>query len=225
MKFSKIYLNNFRQYKGENIIDLNSSKSKPINVIVGENGSGKSNFFRAINWCLYGDQQLKRKDKNLSQINHSLLNEVKKGEKLEMSVVIELIDDSGNNLIFTKKEISIKTTNMKANSIATAKIDDIKYKVEYWDDGHQFIATEFEYNNFVNRTLPFELSKFFFIDGDDLLNTIKSLKQNDIKKHFYSLTKITDAQQVLSNLKRWKSSIKQDNLSRKNQMMLKYLGD
>lgn len=211
MKFSRIILNNFRQYKGENIIDLNSSKSKPINIIVGENGSGKSNFFRAINWCLYGENN----GKNLSQINHSLLNEVKKGSKLEMSVTIELIDESGNNLILTKKEISIKATDMRGNSKATAKIDDIKYKVEYWDDGHQFKATEFEYRNFVNRTLPFELSKFFFIDGDDLLNTIKKLKQNDIKKHFYSLTKISDAQQVYNNLKNWKSKIKQNNLSRK----------
>ena len=47
-----------------------------------------------------------------------------------MSVIIELIDESGNNLILTKKEISIKATDMKGNSKATAKIDDIKYKVE-----------------------------------------------------------------------------------------------
>ena len=106
MKFSRILINNFRQYKGENVINLNSSKLKPINIIVGENGSGKSNFFKSINWCLYGDKS--KNSSKFSQINHSLLNDSKLGDKLEMSVSLELVDSNGNNLIFTKKEKSIK---------------------------------------------------------------------------------------------------------------------
>ena len=40
----KITLENFHQYKGLNTIVLDTSSNKPVNIIVGENGAGKSNF-------------------------------------------------------------------------------------------------------------------------------------------------------------------------------------
>ena len=211
MKFTNITINNYRQYKSENSINLTTSSKKPINLIVGENGSGKSNFFKAINWCLYGPVA----NSKLSPINHSLLNEHKLGEKINMSVKLEFEDNNGKAIIFTKEESCIKTKNMTTLDKAEAKTDNTSFKVEYWDDGYQVKATEFEYNNFVNRLLPKELSKFFFIDGDDLLTLMKTMKKNEVKKHFNALTKINDAEQVMRNLTLWKSKILDDNLSRK----------
>ena len=53
---SKVSINNYRQYKGLNDIELKYSEKKNFNIIEGPNGSGKSNVFNAINWCLYGDE-------------------------------------------------------------------------------------------------------------------------------------------------------------------------
>ena len=44
MKINNISLNNFRQYKGENNIDLTTSGNKNIVLIGGKNGYGKTNF-------------------------------------------------------------------------------------------------------------------------------------------------------------------------------------
>ena len=207
MKFTKITLENFHQYKGLNTIVLDTSSNKPVNIIVGENGAGKSNFFIAINWCLYGDIN--------ADINNSLLNEHDIGDKINLSVKIELEDNNAKPIIFTKSQTSVKTKSMKGDQPAEARVDNINYKVEYWDDGHQLKATELEYENFVNRILPKGLSRFFFIDGDNLLDLMKTMKKNDIKSHFNALTKIDDAEQVLKNLKNWKSKILEENLSRK----------
>ena len=211
MKFTNITIKNYRQYKGENSINLNSSSKKPVNLIVGENGSGKSNFFKAINWCLYGPETTSK----LSPINHSLLNDYNVGEKINMSVKLEFEDNNAKAIIFTKEESCIKIKDMTSLDKAEAKIDNTNFKVEYWDDGYQVKSTQLEYDSFVNRLLPQDLSKFFFIDGDDLLTLMKTMKKNEVKKHFNALTKINDAEQVMRNLKNWKSKILENNLSRK----------
>ena len=105
MKFTKITLENFHQYKGLNTIVLDTSSNKPVNIIVGENGAGKSNFFIAINWCLYGDIN--------ADINNSLLNEHDIGDKINLSVKIELEDNNGKPIIFTKSQTSVKTKSTK----------------------------------------------------------------------------------------------------------------
>lgn len=50
MKIKKIVFNNFRNYKGNHIFELN----KQITILYGENGNGKSSFFDGIEWCLTG---------------------------------------------------------------------------------------------------------------------------------------------------------------------------
>lgn len=50
MKIKKIVFNNFRNYKGNHIFDLN----RDITILYGENGNGKSSFFDGIEWCLTG---------------------------------------------------------------------------------------------------------------------------------------------------------------------------
>lgn len=50
MNLTKIKLNNFRNYKGDQTFDLDSS----IIILYGENGNGKSSFFDGLEWCLTG---------------------------------------------------------------------------------------------------------------------------------------------------------------------------
>ena len=213
MKFVELHINNYCQYKGKNSLNLKTSPKKPINIIVGENGSGKSNLFEAIHWCLYGDKIPSNK---LSNINKSRLNEVKIGDKVKMSVQIVFEDNEKEEVILTKEEISIKTSDLIGSQAAEARIDSTKYSIEYWNDGHQQKTSQFEYENFVNQYLPRNLSQFFFLDGDALLSTIKKMYKSNIimRDHFQFLTKIHDAKQVLKNLKKWREKIIDSNKSR-----------
>ena len=56
MKFSKIRINNFRQYYGNVELDLSTSNERNIVLIGGKNGYGKTNLLLSIVWCLYGDK-------------------------------------------------------------------------------------------------------------------------------------------------------------------------
>ena len=56
MIINRIELNNFRIYKGHNLVDLSPQASKNIYIVSGRNGFGKTTFLMSLVWCLYGGQ-------------------------------------------------------------------------------------------------------------------------------------------------------------------------
>ena len=54
MIIKSITLCNYRLYEGENIIKFRQDDDKPIFLISGENGFGKTTFLHSLIWCLYG---------------------------------------------------------------------------------------------------------------------------------------------------------------------------
>ena len=56
MLFERIELRNFASYYGEQTIDLETSPEKPVVVVLGGTGYGKTTIFDAINWSLYGGE-------------------------------------------------------------------------------------------------------------------------------------------------------------------------
>ena len=60
MKIKKLVLENFGLFRGRNEIHLDTrvvrGKVKPIILIGGKNGSGKTSILEAIRLCLYGSQ-------------------------------------------------------------------------------------------------------------------------------------------------------------------------
>ncbi len=61
MRLHSLFMNNFRQYIGENTIDFAGNTTEPnVTLIWGPNGYGKTGVFRAIMFCLYGDLVLEQ---------------------------------------------------------------------------------------------------------------------------------------------------------------------
>lgn len=54
MIIKSITLGNYRLYEGKNIIKFEIDDDKPIFLISGENGFGKTTFLHSLIWCLYG---------------------------------------------------------------------------------------------------------------------------------------------------------------------------
>ena len=55
MKLQSITLTNFRQFKGTQTFDLSSDDLKPVTLIFGANGAGKTALLNAFTWGLYGN--------------------------------------------------------------------------------------------------------------------------------------------------------------------------
>ena len=56
MIFQTFAVNNFGIYRGNQQFDLSPQSKKPIILIGALNGSGKTTFLHAIDFCLYGKQ-------------------------------------------------------------------------------------------------------------------------------------------------------------------------
>ena len=55
MKIEQLHLHNWRGFEGEQQINFSTDEKKNINLIIAENGTGKSNLMEAIYWCLYDE--------------------------------------------------------------------------------------------------------------------------------------------------------------------------
>lgn len=54
MQITKLTLNNFSSYEDTNVFDFGVEDGKPIVLIGGQNGAGKTSLFTAIKIALYG---------------------------------------------------------------------------------------------------------------------------------------------------------------------------
>ena len=178
MKIDKIILTNFRQYYGENVIDLMTTKEKNIVLLGGKTGYGKTNFLLSLVWCLYGEDIAKidegfkkeiQKDGNYSKFLKSSLNwDVAKEGKSKFSVEIfingiELPEtresDSGSNYkCRIKREFNINSS-----------MDDLDITIE--GIKNSIFHTPDDKINFINDYLiPLEAAKFVFFDAEKIAN-------------------------------------------------------
>lgn len=176
MKIDKIILNNFRQYYGENVIDLTTTDEKNIILLGGKTGYGKTNFLLSLVWCLYGEDIVKidegfkreiQKDGNYSKFLKSSLNwDIAKEGKSKYSVEIFLSNielpetrenQSGNNYkCRIKREFNINSPS-----------DDFDITIEGIQNSI-FNSTDDKINFINDYLIPLEAAKFVFFDAEKI---------------------------------------------------------
>ena len=119
MIIKKIDINNFLCYYGT---DNSFEFADGLNVILGDNGEGKTKFFEAIVWLFEGDKNYE------SKISAKALKEAKEGENFEVSVTMQV--EQFNELKIVKRsfdvtkqegENRISVTNPKIIGIVESK--------------------------------------------------------------------------------------------------------
>ena len=100
MIIKSITLGNYRLYEGKNIIKFKQDDEKPIFLISGENGFGKTTFLHSLIWCLYGRlitevEAEVRKDIANSGYNSFLRNNLNNNVRAKL----DALDDSKKDAI------------------------------------------------------------------------------------------------------------------------------
>jgi len=172
MKISSIVLNNFRQYYGSVVIDLDTNKDKNIILVGGKNGYGKTNFLISIVWCLYGekitqiDESFKRevqKESNYQKFIKQSLNWKSRDEgKSEFSVEIQFEDiDYPANLKVSDNRLLIKRV------FNTQKIDE-SLSILNTEGQELFFELEDKISFINDYLIPLEAAKFVFFDAEKI---------------------------------------------------------
>lgn len=171
MIITKLTMHNFGIYASDNTFEFTGSK--PIVLIGGLNGRGKTTFLEAVLLSLYGANSFSYKESSFNTYGQYLRSFVNKDDgTLETYVELEFrLNTSDQSLYTVKRSWDAKT------KIRTSEVIDVKHNGE-----HDEFLTQ-NWPMFIESILPSALSNFFFFDGEKIAdlavdNTNKQLKES-----------------------------------------------
>ena len=186
MQITKLELNNFSSYEGVNTFDFSVEDDKPIILIGGQNGAGKTSLFTAIKIALYGPLAFGYTGYNSyysKKIRGLINNKAFQSKDFTSGVKIE---------IKQKKERAIVTYTI----IRNWKIEETHIEEEYavYEDNRSLDESErILFESFLLSIIPVDLFDFFLFDGEEIGNIFSGDSYNKfLKKSMLAICGIDD---------------------------------
>jgi DNA sulfur modification protein DndD len=192
--FSSISLCNFKQYKGEHEIQLDSKEKENIILFYGPNGSGKTTLLEAIRFAILGRRLLElngNQDGSYEEYLHSVVNQDINKENTPIWVKINLILEHGHSISIQRSVISNNGSYSDNLQISNGTTPIGLIPTDYWED-------------FLYSLVPTEVSEFFFLDGEGIKQLITGNRAEELikssAKDLMGLSLITVLEEDLSRL-------------------------
>jgi DNA sulfur modification protein DndD len=156
MIIRKIQIDNYLCYYDTNAFEL----SEGLNIILGENGEGKTKFFEAVDWLFSGES---RELEML--VSAKKLNETEIGESFRVRVSMT-VEQYGEKSIITKSFLAKKE---KANECSTSS-----FMIEGISENSSGERTQVDGQALLDRIFPYQIRKYSMFKGEAELNIFES---------------------------------------------------
>lgn len=189
MLFKRIELLNFASYCGEHAFDLACTPEKPVVIILGGTGFGKTSVFDAINWALYGadyEQDLRerreRKRNIIDYVNETALQEAEsKQEFVEVSCTLYFEHNHTNYYIM--QSLAARPSRDVDGSLKAVQTDRITALYEIQHTGNH---KRLKYDTiFLDEILPNNVKDYFLFDGDRIYNLSNPGASQEVRDAIY----------------------------------------
>lgn len=197
MKIKRIQAKNIGPYVNENTFDFDVSDiSKRMILIGGKNGAGKTTLFNAIKICLYGCVAYgfeSNNSKYFAEIE-KIINTNEKLKKIgEAGITIDLLMDDGK---YDYTYTFVRTWKIAGKKIAETFI-------VYKDNTALSETEKSDFESYLLQTLPPNLFRFYFFDGEKISDFIfNSNKNSDFKDAFLKLCSLDTMEIIRENFQR-----------------------
>lgn len=195
MKIERVNLTNFRQYFGNHRITFSQDLEQNVTVIHGVNGAGKTSFFLALNWCLYGEGV----DSIGQIISKEAVSRAKVGEIVTTKVDITFMHE-GQRFMASRQ---LQGQKKEDNSVEEARTNAEFILMRTSMSG---VATRIDNPiGVMNTILPSNVRTYFFFDGEKIDNFARPEAGKEVQEAIYkvlSLEMLTRARTHLSNTAR-----------------------
>jgi len=174
---TRVVLNDFGVYRGQNEFNFKTSKEKPIILIGGTNGAGKTTLFESVMLCLYGQNSFDDK-KTQKQYHEIILRSIHRylGTKKSAdhaSIIIEFqfahegkIDEYQVMRLWQNNDGKVEETfTIKMKNPSNEKFEKLDSIAE---DGWQI---------FIDQLIPSGIVKLFFFDGEKIQSIVEKDKE------------------------------------------------
>ena len=189
MIIKRLTMNNFGVYAGVNT--FNFTHTKPIVLIGGMNGRGKTTFLEAILLALYGDNSNAYKESRYKSYGRYLRSFVNNSSVTKESFVeLEFIMNEGEQeqyLIRREWNARAKTTEEKITIMENGIPND-------------FLTSN--WSMFIENILPSALSSFFFFDGEKIAELAVDDTNAQMKESIRSMLGISVLDVLKNDLER-----------------------
>ena len=193
MIVEKIELENFMCYADKSVMEFKEG----INVIIGDNGYGKSQLYNAFYWVMYDQIFVKEKDdfiytKSLkSNIISDKAKSEKKDGKLTASVKITFHNLERDNVYILERKYTVNVNDGKITESNDSEFTVMEKELSYLNA--KMIHDEEEKKVIKNKILPSNLKPYLWFQGEQVESIIDFNKQDSL----------TQAINVLSSIKRY----------------------
>lgn len=185
MKIEKVILQNIGVYVNKNEFDLRADK--PIILIGGMNGRGKTTFLESILFALYGQRSI-----NVSQTLEEYLHKISNVTGKYSDCFIEMqfsVQEQGKRARYVVRRFW---------NIAQKRII-LKTRVS--KNGEDNPALSDNWDMFVEEILPRAIASFFFFDGEKIADLAASENDTHIQSSIVSLLGIDIINQLMTDLR------------------------
>ncbi|WP_026843195.1 DNA sulfur modification protein DndD [Citrifermentans bremense] len=185
MKLERITIENFRQYCGKQRVAFAKDDQKRITIIHGINGAGKTSFFLAINWCLYGKsvENIKVVDNVGELMSKEAVNQAAAGETVRASVDLSFLHNGDRYQI---KRV-LQGVKQLDGSVSVEETDTFTMMRTRADGQAERINNPI---GTMNSILPANVREYFLFDGEKIDNFAKPEAASQVKQAIYLVLKL-----------------------------------
>ena len=209
MRISLIKLKDFRQYYGEQILDFRGTDKDNINIVLGQNGEGKTGIFRAVIFSLFGETVLSGEEETTKRGHKKDIIHLVNFNKLEEEVdnpvkaYVEVTFEHNDQKYIIKRSI-IEMREMDGNIIADDESEvEMTIIDSYGNVSPRKITDDLEVQNILSNIIDKNLKDFFFFDGEKIENLSKPTKETrkEVKTGIIKLLQIDTITKSIDLLK------------------------
>ena len=190
MKLRSIVLTNFRQFRDEQTFDLTSDSIKPVSLLFGANGAGKTTFLNAFTWCLYG----------------SMSEDVEQQNRMATDVVWRSLPIGGSTRVSVELQFDHEGLGYRLLRSATLRKESdhqgaANPEIELWmtkpDGSSEIVGAPQET---ILSILPRGVSRFFFFNGERIENLVKKGAYAEVQKDIKVLLDLEQVERAIAHL-------------------------
>lgn len=180
MLIQKIKISNFKTYLSLDL-DLTVDDDRPIILIGGSNGGGKTTLFEAISGALYG-LKIESKEHFMELLNQGAINKVKPEISLQITFVGKVLGQQQKYIL--KRIYQLNPQGRPLESVSL-NMNGNMYVYGTMTAPKERVRAEQEISKIIKANLPQELSQYFLFDAmqsSELLK--KNVFQQTIRDYF-----------------------------------------
>lgn len=178
MKIKAIEFENFRNFKGRNIIRC--STDGKVTIVYGNNGDGKTTLHQLFQWAFYNQVHF-NKTASDKMYNLELERDTLFGKPIKVWATIEFEHDGGDYLL-------------RREWIYKKGLDDTKkigedFSISKKDDDYNWNRLS-NPDAVIDQLIPSGLSEYFFFDGENMIADLRTKGHESaprLKKALYSI--------------------------------------